>query len=431
MQESEKIEFKRVFVTDLNKEVIAFANTDGGEIYIGIDDNGNIFGLENIDETELQCVNHINNTIKPDISVFVKYEKINLENKDVLKITVNEGSMVPYYISGKGVRPEGVYVRAGTSSVPATETAIMKMVRETTGDAYENARSLNQDLTFIQAEQEFTNAGIPFGDAQKRTLGIIGRDGCYTNLGLLLSDQCEHKIKFAVFEGEAKDVFKDRHDFSGSLFRQIIDVNRMIDSYNKLSSPKTDSLRREDYRDYPEEAVREALLNAVVHRDYGLGGYTLISMFSDRIEFLSIGGLVRGVEMDDIMMGVSYPRNSKLAEIFYRLHLIEAYGTGINKIKECYEGNAKQPLFESSPNAFKVTLFKADSKQIKMPADKTDKEAVVIALIKAKGEIVRKDVETELAISTPTATRLLAKMVEEYKILRIGGAKNTKYILNN
>lgn len=168
MQENMSLEFKATFVSDLNKEIIAFANTNGGEIYIGLNDDGSPCGLENLNDVELQCVNHITNTIKPDVTPFVKYEKTVIDGKDVLKIVVNKGSMTPYYIAGKGIRPEGVYLRMSTASVPASETAIIKMIKETTGDAYEDTRSLNQNLTFIQAEEEFSNASISFGDAQKK-----------------------------------------------------------------------------------------------------------------------------------------------------------------------------------------------------------------------------------------------------------------------
>lgn len=425
MKETNLIEFKETFVGDLNKEVIAFANTNGGEIFIGIDDEGKPVGVGDINNVELQCVNHITNTIKPDVSMFVKYEKIVIDGKEVLKITVNSGSMSPYYIAGKGIRPEGVYVRMGTASVPATETAILKMIKETSGETYEETRSLNQNLTFIQAEQEFFNAGISFGESQKKSLGIIGRDGCYTNLGLLLSDQCEHKIKFAVYEGTQKQVFKDRHEFSGSLFRQFEDLIRVIDSYNRLSSPKLDGMKRVDKRDYHTQAIREAVLNAIIHREYGLGGYTLVSMFDDRMEIVSLGGLVRGVEMSDIMMGVSYLRNKRLAEIFYRLRLIEAYGTGIDKIKECYGKQLKQPVFESSPNAFRVILPKMGSEE----KIKDGREEEIIALINKKGEIVRSDVESLLNISSATATRLLTKMVKSGQIKRVGSARSVKYFL--
>lgn len=425
MRESMSLEFKATFVSDLNKEVIAFANTNGGEIYVGLNDNGTACGLKNINDVELQCINHIANTIKPDITPFVKYEKTVVDGKDVLKIVVNKGSMTPYYIAGKGIRPEGVYLRMGTASVPASETAIVKMIKETTGDAYEDTRSLNQNLTFIQAEQEFSSADVSFGDTKKKSLGLIGRDGCYTNLGLLLSDQCEHKIKFAVYEGVQKQVFKDRHEFSGSLFRQFEDLTRMLDSYNRLSSPKLSGMKRTDKRDYPVEAIRESLLNAMVHRDYGLGGYTLISVFDDRIEIISLGGLMRGVEMSDIMMGVSYLRNKKLAEVFYRLHLIEAYGTGIEKIKDCYRGQLKQPVFECSPNAFKVVLPKLGT----YASVVNGRDDEIIAMLKEKGEIVRGDVEKRLNVSQATATRILTHMVESGKIKRSGSARSIKYTL--
>lgn len=425
MQESANLEFKATFVNDINKEVIAFANTNGGEIYVGLNDDGTPCGLKNVNDVELQCVNHITNTIKPDVTAFVSYEKLVIEGKSVLKIVVNKGSMAPYYVAGKGIRPEGVYVRMGTAAVPASETAIIKMIKETTGDSYEDTRSLNQNLTFIQAEQEFFNADISFGEAQKKSLGLIGRDGCYTNLGLLLSDQCEHKIKFAVYSGTQKQVFKDRHEFSGSLFRQFEDLTRMIDSYNRLSSPKIEGMKRTDQRDYPIAAIRETLLNAIVHRDYGLGGYTLISVFDDRIEVVSLGGLMRGVEMSDIMMGVSYLRNKKLAEIFYRLHLIEAYGTGIDKIKECYKGQLKQPVFECSPNAFKVVLPKLET----LVGIDYDRYGEIIDIIKTKGEISRGDVEKLLNVSQATATRILSQMVESGKIKRSGTGRLVKYTL--
>lgn len=429
MKETEIIEFKREFVNDLNKEVIAFANTNGGEIFIGIDDDGKVVGLNDIENVELQCVNHISNTIKPDITMFVKYERVIADSKEMLKITVNKGSMSPYYIASKGIRPEGVYVRHGTASVPATETAIVSMIKETTGDSFEETRSLNQNLTFVQAEQEFINAGLPFAEAQKRSLGIIGRDDCYTNLGLLLSDQCEHKIKFAVFEGTEKEVFKDRHEFSGSLFRQLDDLTKMLDKYNKLSSPKIEGIKRTDVRDYPVEAIREAILNAFIHRDYGLGGYTLVSVFDDRIEIVSLGGLMRGVEMNDIMLGVSYLRNKRLAEIFYRLHFIEAYGTGISKIKKSYEKFKKQPVFECSSNAFKVTLPNTSVKTNEIKIEQDDREILILDLIRKKGEIGRAEVEKLLNISTPTANRILTNMVQTGKIKRTGSARNIKYSL--
>jgi ATP-dependent DNA helicase RecG len=117
-----------------------------------------------------------------------------------------------------------------------------------------------------------------------------------------------------------------------------------------------EKLLRIDNRDYPEVAVREALLNLLVHRDYAYRASALISIYTDRMEFVSIGGLMPGITLDDVMIGLSVCRNQNLANVFYRLQLIEAYGTGFSKILHAYEDQTRKPLFESTQNAFKITL---------------------------------------------------------------------------
>lgn len=187
------------------------------------------------------------------------------------------------------------------------------------------------------------------------TLGIMNAERIYTNLGLLLSDQCVHTIKAASFEGTTKSVFKDRREFSGSLLQQMNDAYSFIEVYNKTRAEFL-KLHRIDRRDYPEEAVREALLNSLVHREYSFSGSTLISIFDDRIEFVSLGGLVNGLTINDILFGISQCRNEKLAAIFYRLKLIEAYGAGIQKIMDSYHDCAVKPQLDLSDNAFKIVL---------------------------------------------------------------------------
>ncbi len=229
------------------------------------------------------------------------------------------------------MKPSGVYVRNGSSSDPSTDTNIRRMIKETDGDSFESMRSLEQQLTFQTASSEFKHRGIEFGEEQKRTLGLINADGIYTNVALLLSDQCLHTIKVATFQGVDQTEFKDRREFGGSLFEQMENVYSYIDFRNQTHS-SFDKLRRIDMRDYPETALREAILNALVHRDYSISASTLISIYEDRIEFVSVGGLLPGISQNDIMIGLSVCRNPKLAAIFYRLHLVEAYGTGMQKL---------------------------------------------------------------------------------------------------
>lgn len=300
-------------------------------------------------------------------------------------------------LAGKGIRPEGVFVRQGASTVPATETMILRMIKETDGEKYEDVRSLNQELTFTRATKEFEAQNVSFGTSQQKTLGLMNADDIFTNLGLLLSDQCIHTVKLAVFEGMEKVTFKDRREFTGSLLKQLNEVYEFIDRYNRNRS-EIEGLRRIDKRDYPPEAVREALLNALVHRDYSFSDSTLISIFDNRIEFASIGGLVRGITFDDMMLGISVARNKNLANVFYRLKLIEAYGTGIPKIIRSYEGFATKPQIEVTGNAFKMTLPNINEAAEK--AALSENERAILALLKKKDYIVRKDVEVGLVCIT-------------------------------
>jgi len=427
LSESATIELKREYTTDINKAVIAFANTNGGILYIGVDNDGSVVGVPNADAEMLKTSNSIRDTIKPDVTMFVDYQQEFINGKTAIKVIVQKGTSCPYYIASKGIRPEGVFVRQGVSTVPATETAILRMIRETDGEKYEDVRSLNQELTFSEAAKEFKTQKVSFGTSQQKTLGLINANGIYTNLALLLSDQCVHSVKLAVFEGTTKAVFKDRREFTGSLLRQLSDVYEFIDRYNRNRS-EINGLYRIDKRDYPPETVREVLLNALVHRDYSFSDSTLISIFDDRIEFTSIGGLVRGITFDDMMLGISVARNRNLANVFYRLTLVEAYGVGIPNIMLSYEGCAAKPRIEVSDNAFKITLPNVN--EITPKAFLSKNEIVVMALLKDKEFIIRKDVESALSISQTMAGRILKGLLDKGEIRSVGGGKNTRYLSN-
>lgn len=158
------------------------------------------------------------------------------------------------------------------------------MIKDTDGEKYEDARSIIQELTFSETEKEFEARSVEFGVSQQKSLKLMNSEGIYTNLGLLLADQCIHTIKLAVFEGTTKAIFKDRREVGGSLLRQLSEAYEYIERYNRIHA-EFQSLYRIDKRDYPEEAIREALLNALVHREYSFSDSILISIFDDRIEW--------------------------------------------------------------------------------------------------------------------------------------------------
>lgn len=431
LPESKTIEYKREYTDDIKKTVIAFANTDGGRIYVGVEDDGSVSGIFQPDAVTMQVNNAIRDSVRPDVTLFTETTVEQLESKPIVVISVQRGTARPYYLAGKGIRPEGVFLRQGSSTVPASETAILTMIKETSGDSYENARSLNQQLTFHETTDYFDKKGIAFENSQKRSLHLVGEDEMFTNLALLLSDQCSHTIKLAVFEGEKKAIFKERREFSGSLLHQLEEAYSYLDRFNRTRS-EFKGLDRIDIRDYPAEAIREALLNAVVHRDYAFSSSTLISIFDDRLEFTTIGGLVKGISLNDIMLGVSILRNQHLANIFYRLKLIEAYGTGIPKIMGAYEEYSVKPKIEVTDNAFKITLPNINSTLVAFIPEQIDstseKEKHVLRLFDQKEFILRKDVETALNISQPTSVVLLRKMVQKGLLKKVGAGKLVKYI---
>ena len=308
--ENEVVELKREYTTDIKKEIVAFANTDGGDVYIGISDDGKVEGVAHPEKVLSQVTNTIRDGIRPDLTMFTNCRIKSVEGRKIVAISVTRGTARPYYLTEKGLKPSGVYVRHATSSNPASEEAIRRMIKETDGDRFERARSMEQELTFNTAKKEFAKRNTGFGENQMKALGIMNADGLYTNLGLLLSDQCVHTIKIACFEGVRKSEFKDRREFEGSILRQLQDSYDYIGMFNKLHAAYS-GLERVERRDYPEVAIREALLNAIVHRDYSFSGSTLISIFEDRIEFVSLGGLVSGLSIADIMNGASQARNEK------------------------------------------------------------------------------------------------------------------------
>lgn len=425
--ESEHIEYKLKLTDEIYKEVIAFANTDGGIIYIGVDDNGNSIGIDNVDETYTRLTNIIRDTIAPDVTMFVKYV---LQNNKVIKIEVIEGSYKPYYIKSKGMKPSGVYIRQGTSSVQASPEQIRRMIKDSDGDVFEDMRSVVQDLSFEEAERSFNRYKVAFSEEKYIALGMRNiHDDQYTNLAMILSDQCQHTLKIAVFADAANTLFKDAREFTGSIFRQLDDSFAYLLLCNRTAAV-FHGLERLELPDYPEEALREALLNALVHRDYSYSGSIIINVNDTCIEFISIGGLPPGLSADDIRNGISQPRNRKLAEIFHRLRLIESYGTGIRKIYTLYKDCAAQPRIEVTTNTFKLVLpnMNAERTATGKAAETAAAKAMVITpqmktvldYLAEYGEMTDEDMQELLNIKK-TRAYILSRQMHEKGLIDISG----------
>lgn len=427
--ETENIEFKSGFTEEIYKEVIAFANTDGGVLYIGIDNDGNAVGLNNVDDEYTRITNGIRDAIIPDVTMFVKYT---IQENKVVRITISEGTNKPYYLRSKGLKPTGVYVRQGTSSVQASSEQIRQMIKDSDGDDFESMRSLEQNLTFNSAAAAFESYGVEFSEEKYLALDMIHKsDGLFTNLALLMSDQCQHTIKVAVFGDDENTTFKDNQEFKGSIFKQIDGTFNYIMLNNRTSSDFK-GLERIEKSDYPEAALREALLNSVVHRNYSFSGSIIININDKQMEFVSIGGLLPGLTAEDIRSGISQPRNKKLAEVFHRLKLIEAYGTGIRRIYKLYENCSVQPRIEVTHNTFKMILPNMNvAEPLQSNTYLTPQKEQILDFISHNGQITEAGIMELLGVKRTRAYTIAKQMCNENLIVAVGRGANKKYLVQS
>ena len=180
-------EFKELYVSDIKKTVVAFANTEGGILYIGINDAGEVVGLPNVDDVMQQTANTLKDSIAPDVMPFVKIRAVTKDGKQIIEVAVQNGTSRPYYIREKGLKPSGVYIRQGSSNQQLSDEGIRRMLIEVNGKSYEGMRSMQQELTFTALRKHFRQRELKLDEAQLRTLKLIGDDGLYTNLALLLA----------------------------------------------------------------------------------------------------------------------------------------------------------------------------------------------------------------------------------------------------
>ena len=351
-----------------------------------------------------------------------------MENKEVIIVEVAQGTNKPYHLAEKGIKSSGVFIRHGSASVPASDETIKKMLKEYNSVSFEKSISLQQDLDISYLKDSFLKRNIVLDDSKLKTLNIISQD-LYTNLGLILSDKNPFTIKCGVYKDTTVSEFVDQREFSGSLLKQIDDALSYLDLINKLSG-KIVKYKRHDNRDYPEYAIRESLLNSCIHRSFEFNGSVIVHVFLDRIEVVSLGGLVKGITLEDILKGISETRNPSLANIFHRLDYVESFGTGIRRINESYAKYDVKPTFKVTENSFTVILPNTNYSNDTNLNTKNDEEKIV-EYIKEKGTITRKIAENILGFSKTHTNRILEELVNNKIITKIGNNKSTKYILKS
>lgn len=263
-------------------------------------------------------------------------------------------------------------------------------------------------------------------------MGIADSCGQYTNLGLLISDECEHTIYVTVCNGNTQSNIKKRVEFSGSLLQQFYEVNAFLQEVICESYIiKGSKLMIQE--NYSEIVIQEALLNLIVHRDYSDNAFTNIIVYSDRIEFVSNGGLVKDISLNDVLEGVSVCRNPKLVNIFLHLGLVSAYGLGLQKIMMAYLMSEKKPKVQVVGNTFKLTLPNLNTIEMAKSRELIpykERCNIAIAYAECKDFFKRSELENFLGLSSTTCIRLIDKMIDENILTKKRRNTNTVYCLN-
>lgn len=352
--ENINIEYKREFIDDIKNEIIAFLNTFGGKIFVGINDDKSIyksFDANERNQIDLKIGNWMEDAIYPSTFGLIKHS---FDDRGVLIIEVLEGTNKPYFLKEKGPKPSGVYKRVGSSKRKATEEEILKMILNSKRYVYENDISEEQNLTFKYLTNIFEEKEINFTSREQISLGLIDKSGQYTNLAYLLSDQSNLVVKLAEYDKNLN--FKIKKEFSGSLIKIFENVEEYVNRLNDVSAVIDGStFQRIETKSYPGASLREVILNAFCHADYFIRSNIKIEFFPNEVKVTNPGGVFNAT-MEDIMNGVQTYRNPKLVHILDKLNFIENYGTGIPRIIFAYNDSIKKPEFKSTENFFTVKL---------------------------------------------------------------------------
>ena len=352
--EDERTELKRELINDIKCEIVAFLNSDGGTIYVGVDDDGKVIGFDDYkikDEMDLKIGNWMQDSFYPKPFGLIQYA---FNNDNVLVVSVCKGTRKPYFLKDKGPKPSGVFIRVGRSKRKATNEEILHMIMESHNYSYEDDISNEQELTFKEFERTLDDNGIKPTSRLMNSLGLKNKHGLYTNLGYIMSDQSNIVVKLAEYDDNMN--FKIKKSFGGSLVTILKNVEEQAERLNDLKIIiDGNTFKRIETKSYPGASIREMIMNAICHADYFIHSNIKIEFFPDKVKITSPGGIFNA-SLEDIMNGVQTYRNPKLVHIFDKLGMIENFGTGIPRTIYSYEDYDIQPEFKITNNFFVVTL---------------------------------------------------------------------------
>lgn len=336
--ETNRIENKEQLNEDFEQEVIAFLNyKEGGIIYVGINKDGQVVGIENTDLTQLQIKDRIKNNIQPSTLGLFDVTVETIDNKEVIKVIISSGTEKPYYLRKKGRTPEGCYIRIGSSKERMTERMIDDMYARRIKNTLKEIDSPRQEVTFNQLKIYYEEHGLKLNDNFLQNLDLLTSEGKYNYNAFLLADENTVSIKLVRYLGTNKLELLENLEFGNRCL--ITATQRILDRLDveNTTYAKIEYFGRKEQEKIDSKALKEAVINAIVHNDYSYGNSPIIELYSDRIEITSAGGLPQELSQEEFLEGVTAPRNKELIRVFKDVDLIENIGSGVLRILDAYD----------------------------------------------------------------------------------------------
>ena len=416
MRETRTLEFKETITNTFLKTVSAFSNYDGGTIFFGVDDDGNIKGLPDVKQACLDIENKINDSITPQPDYTLEVQN----NDQTIKLTVKSGLQKPYLYKSKA------YKRNDTATIEVDTLEFSRLVLDGKNIRFEELPCKDQELSFeiLHRKLKETVRIENFDKDTLKTLNLYDDVNGFNNAAGLLADKNHFPGIDIVKFGENISIIQKRSTFENisvlEVYEKAIDVFRDYYQYEVIQGADRKKMEK-----VPEAAFREAIANALIHRVWDVNSQIRVSMFDDRIEIVSPGGLPSGITEEEYLSGkLSVLRNRNLANVFYRLGFVEIFGTGITRIKQLYAESLIKPDFEVSENAIEIVLPIFEKN-----ADLTEDEIVIYKLLSKTMLKLISEVAPYVPFGKSKTIKLLKEMCQKGVIAVEGKGKGTKYII--
>ena len=417
MRETRILEFKETITNTFLKTVSAFSNYDGGTVLFGVDDDGNVKGLLDVKQACLDIENKINDSITPQPDYTLEIQN----NDQTIKLTVKSGLQKPYLYNSKA------YKRNDTATIEVDTLEFSRLVLDGKNIRFEELPCKDQELSFeiLHYKLKETVRIENFNKDTLKTLNLYDDVNGFNNAAGLLADKNHFPGIDIVKFGENISIIQKRSTVENvsvlEVYEKAIEIFRDYYQYEVIQGADRKKMEK-----IPEAAFREAIANALIHRVCDVDSQIRISMFDDRIEIVSPGGLPSGITEEEYLSGkLSVLRNRNLANVFYRLGFVEIFGTGITRIKQLYADSLIKPDFEVSENAIKIMLPVFEKN-----ADLTEDEIIIYKLLSKTMLKPISEVAPYVPFGKSKTTKLLKEMCQKGVITVEGKGKSTKYIIS-